>query len=241
MITSKNKQLPIDFAHKVFYERQDFMIAKSNIEAIKLVDSWPNWMNFAVCIYGHEGCGKTHLAHIFTENVYRKTNLPYKIPMVKAQYIRLDNVHKLFEENKCLVVENLNEDINEEAIFHLYNLYRNEGGFILFTSLQAPARMDFKLPDLQSRLNSMPAVEIKEPDSELLSAVIIKLFNDRQINISPEIISYISNNAQRSFAYIKKLVAEADSISISRKRAVSVPIIKDAISSLERDNQGILF
>ncbi|MDR1694025.1 MAG: hypothetical protein LBR70_02375 [Lactobacillaceae bacterium] len=238
---SKVQQIPMEFTHKPFYERQDFLVAKSNLEAVKIIDEWPNWANFAVCIYGHEGSGKTHLAHIFMENVYKKTNSPYKIPQIHAKDIKIENIYRLLEENKCLVIENLSEDINEEAIFHLYNLYKNEGGYILFTSKKPPARMDFKLPDLQSRLNSIPAVEIKEPDGDLLSALIIKLFSDRQLNVSPEIVNYITNNAQRSFAYIKRLVVEIDSISISKKRAVSIPIIKEAIISLGNNQQGLLF
>lgn len=241
MTNSKAQQLPIDFAHKPFYERQDFMVAKSNLEAVKLVDEWPNWSNFAVCLYGHEGSGKTHLAHIFIDNVYKKTGIHYKIPIIRAKDIKLETIYRLFEENKCLVVEELDEKINEEALFHLYNLYRNEGGFILFTALKPPARMKFKLADLQSRLNSIPAVEIKEPDSDLLSAVIVKLFSDRQVNVSPDIVNYIINNAQRSFAYIKKLISEIDNISISKKRAISIPIIKEAIILLENNQQGVLF
>lgn len=241
MTQAKAQQLPIDFVHKPFYERQDFMVAKSNLEAIKVIDEWPNWPYFAICIYGHAGSGKTHLAHIFMENVYKKTNSPYKIPCINAKEVKIENIYRYFEENKCLVVENLDEKVNEEAMFHLYNLYKNEGGYILFTANTAPARLSFKLPDLQSRLNSIPAVEIKEPDTELLSAVIVKQFADRQIVVSPEIINYIINNAQRSFAYITKLIEEVDNISIAKKRAVSIPLIKESIILIDNNKQISLF
>ena len=138
-------------------------------------------------------------------------------------------------------MENLNSEINEEAMFHLYNLYRNEGGNILFTSTEAPARLPLKLKDLQSRLNIVPSIEIKAPDDELLSALLIKLFMDRQIVVSPEVISYLLNNMQRSFAYARKIVAETDNISLARKRAVSIPLIKEALASLNDNQQGELF
>lgn len=235
------QQLTLNFPHLPSLGREDFMVAQCNYDAVKLVESWPNWPFFAVCIYGEEGCGKTHLANVFAHNVAHLTNFPYRIPFVKASNLKIENIRPLFEQNKCLVVEELNSNINQEVLFHLYNLYRDEGGNILFTSNQAPARINFSLADLRSRLNIVPAIEIKVPDDDLLSALLLKLFTDRQINISPEIISYILANMERSFAYARKLVMEIDNISLAQKRAISTAIVKEAISNLNDDHQGSLF
>lgn len=235
------QQLTLELPHRPALGKEDFLISPCNQEAVKLIDLWPRWNFFAVCIYGSEGCGKTHLANVFSNKVSMLTNYPYKIPTIKAQQLKLETVHELFQQNSCLIVEDLNNNINEEAMFHLYNLYRNEGGNILFTSLQAPARLNFKLKDLQSRMNIIPSAEIKAPDDELLSSLLIKLFMDRQLNVSPEIINYLLNNMERSFAYARKIVAQIDRLSLSRKRAVSIPLIKDAIADLSNDVQGELF
>ena len=90
-------------------------------------------------------------------------------------------------------------------------------------------------------MNIVPSVAINEPDDEMLSALILKLLTDRQIMVAPEIIGYIISNMQRSFAYARKLVAEIDSISLARKRAVSIAIVKEALSVLNDNHQGELF
>ena len=234
-------QLPLEFPHRPSLGRDDFLVAPCNREAVSLVESWPNWPYFAICVYGPSGCGKTHLANVFASNVANLTNYPYKIPFVRAAQLNADNIHDLFAENKCLVVEDLENLQNQEALFHLYNMYRDEGGNILFTSAAAPARLNFSLPDLRSRMNIVPAVEVREPDDELLSALLVKLFSDRQIMPSPELINYLLANMQRSFAYARKLVAEIDNISLSRKRAVTTAIAKEALASLNDDSQGNLF
>lgn len=90
-------------------------------------------------------------------------------------------------------------------------------------------------------MNIVPAVEIKEPDDELLSALLVKLFMDRQIMPSPELISYILNNMQRSFAYARRLVAEIDNISLARKRAVTIALAREAVAVLNDNHQGELF
>lgn len=235
------QQLPLELPHRPCLGKEDFLIAKCNEEAVRLIDSWPEWSFFAGCIYGSDGCGKTHLANVFSNKVSMLTNYPYKIPCIKARNLKLETVHELFSQNSCLIVEELNENINEEAMFHLYNLYRNEGGNILFTSHLAPARIPFKLKDLQSRLNIIPSIEIRDPDDELLSSLLVKLFMDRQIMVTPEIINYIINNMQRSFAYTRKIIAEIDTISLAKKRAISISIVKEALANLEDDHQGDLF
>ena len=115
------------------------------------------------------------------------------------------------------------------------------GGNILFTSDTAPARLNFSLPDLRSRLNIVPVYEIKAPDDQLLMALLLKLVSDRQITPTPELLNYLLKNMQRSFTYCNKLVAEIDQISLMRKRAISLPIIKEAINNLNVSRQGELF
>ena len=234
-------QLPLEFYHRPYMSKDDFMPAACNFEAYRLIDSWPVWTYFAACIYGPEGCGKTHLANVFATNVARLTEHPYKVPSIRAEQISLPLIRKNFEEHKCLIIENLENLSDQESLFHIYNLFRDEGGNILFTANTAPARLPITLPDLRSRLNILPAIEIKTPDNDLLSALLIKLFDDRQITPSPEVINYMLNNMQRSFSYARRLVEEIDNISLERKHAITISIVKEAISVLDTPAQGFLF
>ena len=45
-------QLPFEFTPEPYLGKEDFMVAACNYEAFKLVDAWPDWPFFAVCIYG---------------------------------------------------------------------------------------------------------------------------------------------------------------------------------------------
>ena len=166
------RQLPLAFEHQPFLGKEDFMVASCNAEAFAYVENWPDWPFFAVCLYGPAGCGKSHLAHMFSDNVSVKTRYPYKIPRDRASEVGTETL-RLFEQHPCLIVEDMNDNIDNEAMFHLYNQYRNENGYILFTSEIAPARLHIALPDLRSRLNIVPTVEIREPDDELLQALIV--------------------------------------------------------------------
>ena len=75
----------------------------------------------------------------------------------------------------------------------------------------------------------------------MLTALIAKLFNDRQIIISQEILDYILKYTERSFEYVTKLIQEVDEISWTYSRAVSIPIVKEAINNLNQNQQLELF
>lgn len=153
----------------------------------------------------------------------------------------MKNINKLANENDFLVIEDMDAEINEEAFFHLYNFYNVPGKYVLFTAEQPLAKLPLRLPDLKSRLNIVPCIEIMQPDDEMLTALIAKLFNDRQIIISQEILDYILKHTERSFEFVSRLIAEIDDISWTNGRAVSVPIIREALKNLTRNQQMELF
>ena len=67
-------QLALDFPHRPSLGKEDFLIANCNKEAVTLIEQWPNWSYFALCIYGPSGCGKSHLANVFAANYAKITN-----------------------------------------------------------------------------------------------------------------------------------------------------------------------
>ncbi|MBQ8871010.1 MAG: DNA replication protein [Alphaproteobacteria bacterium] len=240
-MNNKDRQIPLNFNPKPDYSRDDFMVSNCNLQAIRAIDSWPEWSFFAYVLYGPKGSGKSHLAHIFADHVMNTYYKPIAVKIINAKEITIKKANLLHEESPFLVVEDLNPKVDNEALFHLFNLYQNEGGHILFTAENAPARMHFKLPDLQSRLNIIPSIAIGEPDDLMLTALIVKLFTDRQIIISQEVLNYIIQNMQRSFSFALRLVEEIDFISMAKKRAVSVTIVKEAIEYLTANTQPDLF
>lgn len=237
----KTKQYLLKFASKAYFGEEDFLVTSCNEVAYKAVKLWPYWQHFALNIFGPESSGKTHLAHIWINHVQRSLGKPIDIPLIEATNINMKNFNKLINNYSYLVVENMSSDINAEALFHLYNGFNTPEKAILFTSEQPLSKLSLKLADLRSRLNTVPTAEILMPDDEMLTALIAKLFNDRQIIISQEILDYILNYAERSFDYIARLVAEIDEISWIYGRAVSIPIVKEAINNLQKNQQLDLF
>ena len=237
----KTKQYLLHFNANSYLGEEDFLVTSCNEIAYNAIKMWPNWQHFALNIFGPRNCGKSHLAHIWVSSVQKSLPKPIDIPILQAANINMKNVNKFINNYNYLVIENLSTEINEEALFHLYNAYNTDKHFILFNSEIPLSKIPFKLPDLRSRLNTIPSAEISMPDDETLTALIAKQFNDRQIIISQEILDYILKNAERSFEYISRLVEEIDAISWVYGRAVSIPIVREALKNLNKNQQLDLF
>lgn len=230
-----------NFLPQNFLGEEDFMVTTCNQNAYMAVKMWPEWQHFSLNIFGPKSSGKSHLSHIWISTIQNTLPRPIQIPILSSHSINMKNVNKITNEHQYLVIEDLDSNINEEAFFHLYNNYNVPGRFILFTSELPPSKLALKLPDLRSRLNIIPTVEIMQPNDEMLIALIAKQFNDRQIIITQEILDYILNHSERSFDFITKLIAEIDEISWTYGRAVSIPIIKEALQNLTQNQQLELF
>ena len=231
-MSAELKQTVFSFYTETKMSSSDFMVSACNKEAFSYINSWPNWSESGFVIYGPKGCGKTHLAHLFAEKVNDGRIKNLQIPLYESKQIKMNNIEKICNSYDVIIIENLEKNVDQEALFHLFNSFNKKGKYMLWTSEIAPARLNFSLKDLQSRLEMLPAIEIKEPDDMMLRALIVKLFNDRQIMISPEILEYIINNTERSFSYVENLVKEIDEISLAYKSTVNYKIVKEALENL---------
>ncbi|MBR1600399.1 MAG: hypothetical protein IJ677_02345 [Alphaproteobacteria bacterium] len=237
-IDNKLKQLPFNFEPHNYMGREDFMVSNCNHQAFEMIDTWPNWVSCGMLIYGPKGCGKSHLAHLFVDKVKNSATPPPRVSIISAEQVNSRNVKRIADDNQCIVVEDLACRRNDEALFHLFNMFNQEEKYMLWTAEKPSNLLHFSLPDLQTRLNMLPSVAISEPDDMMLQMLIAKLFNDRQIIIGQDILTYIINNTPRSFAYVRDLIKEIDEISLAYQSSVNYNTVKQAVKHLaEKENK----
>lgn len=213
-------QLALDLGHRPAFGREDFLVAPGNQDAVEWIDRWPDWPGHALALFGPAGCGKSHLAQVFALRAHAVA--------IAAPDLTTDAVGALLGKYKAFLLEE-GDACDERALFHLFNGVRESKGALLLTGREPPARWPTELPDLKSRLSSIPAVPIAPPDDAMMEAVLVKLFSDRQLGVAPDVIAYVLRRIDRSFASARRLVATADKESLAGKRPITIPLMKTII------------
>ncbi|HXP95297.1 MAG TPA: DnaA/Hda family protein [Telmatospirillum sp.] len=225
-MTVGSVQFPLDFGHQPGFSAVDFLVAGNNAEAHGQILRWPNWPAFALGLWGPAGCGKSHLAHIHCE---RSGGV-----MLAATGLSHDDV-PLLADYPAVVVEDADQGVDEAALFHLFNLLRETGRFLLLTGRDAPSRWGVALPDLRSRLSSIPVISIRPPDDGLLEALLVKLFADRQLRVGRDVLAFILPRMERSFAAARALVAAIDAAALAQRREITVALAKAVMLAADGD------
>lgn len=209
------RQLAFDLPVRVALGREDFFVSPSNALAVAAVGSWRDWPGGRMLLLGPAGSGKTHLAHVWAAEAAGR--------IIAAE--ALAGVDPTELTRVPLAVEDADgvagDDAAETALFHLHNIAAAHGRPLLLTASRPPRDWGLHLPDLLSRMQACPLARLDPPDDALLSAMLVKLFSDRQITVAPTLIPYLVSRMDRSFAAAHALVAALDAQSLAEGRPIT--------------------
>ena len=214
-------QLVFKFPFKTKYYEQDFYVSSNNFSAYRLIESWPNWPDKWLNLFGAPGSGKTHLSKILEKKIS-------KIKVLNAEEVD-DKLITVMENFKCIIIDNYENNISETLLYSLLNQSKQVDNYILINSKNSLKEMSFKLEDLYSRLNSFVFIGINLPTDDLLKVMITKTLSDKQINLSPKISDYIVKNIERSYEKIFKFLKDIDELSLSSGKPISKSLIKKVL------------
>lgn len=212
-------QLSFDWPTGVALGPDDFFVSQANAQAFAMLGIPETWPERKLVLTGPDGSGKSHLAGIFATQtgaeVWQATQIPADL-RTDATAVVIDDIDTL-------------PRAAEEAVFHLHNNLRAAGGLLLMTAETAPSRWPIALPDLASRMQATTVISIANPDDALLSALIMKLFADRQISPKPALVSYLATRIERSYAAAAQIVAELDAAALAQGRKINKALAADLL------------
>jgi chromosomal replication initiation ATPase DnaA len=161
----------------------EFVRGPSNAAAAaRVLES--DWSEGALALVGPTGSGKSHLAWAWAR-------------------IEVAGPPRM-------VIEDAGRNEDPEVLFHLLNLAARGERQILLTAQTRPLSWPAALPDLRSRLNALPVVEIAEPDDTVLEGVLRRFFRDRHIRPPEEVYPYLLARMPRSIPDAAEIVRRLD-------------------------------
>lgn len=210
-------QLPLALPYSPALSREEFIVSSANAEAFAFIESWPDWTVPIAALYGPAGCGKTHLASMWQ----RKTG-GVSLP---ANQLSLSAV----QAHEPRVIEDLDStEPTEHRDRVLFAVMQSAGpnAPLLLTGLAPPSRWPFVLPDLASRFSALLAVSVRLPDENVLRGLAQKLFADRQLPVSDDVIAHMLTVLERSPAAVRAFVAEADVAALAEGRPLNLFLVR---------------
>ncbi len=226
----KARQIPLDLGHRPRLEDDDFLVTPCNEQAYRQVLSWPDWSASVLVLTGPSGSGKTHLAEIWRR---RSDAAPVAFPTLTEE-----NAGRIATSSAAHLIDPMPSVFNETALLHLINHLREAGRHLLILAEHPASRWQVTLPDLSSRLIAAPTIGVLPPDDALLRAVLIKLFADRQLRVTPDLIDYLMRRSERSFAGLRLLVDRLDQASMAGGQAVTPSLAAAVLADLAATGEG---
>ena len=213
-------QMLLNFHQKQNFNYNDFYVSNSNYFAFKLIEKWPNWEKNILNIFGEKFSGKTHLVEIFESK--------YKAVRIQEKDLN-NNIFKFLKLHENIILDNFENNSDEKILYSLFNLVDQDNKYLIITSKTPLIEMQFLLNDLESRAKNCLLAEIAKPDDELIFALILKNFSDRQITLDKKLIDYIVKRIDRSYSKIKEFIYKVDEMSLKQKKPINLKTIKELL------------
>lgn len=195
--------------------RSDFFVSPANAAAVDMVTDDARWPQGKLALIGPEGAGKSHLVGVWAAE--RNAVTLAAADLARTEPATLAGRGRVAVED---IEAAAGVEAAEHALFHLHNLMQGSGR-LLVTGRTPPARWPIVLPDLRSRVQAMAVATLGPPDDTLLAAVLVKLFADRQIAVTPSLVSFLVPRIDRSFAAAQGVVDRLDRAALAEGRAVN--------------------
>lgn len=217
----KHLQYTLPLIHRPDFTSYSYFISASNKAAYHLMETWPDWIFKQYIVCGPSGYGKTHLGYILKDRTQGT--------FLDVQDINLDQLMNISPKS-TYIIDNIHAIKIPDILFHFYNLMVENNCCVVYLSEIPPGKLDTGLADLNSRLRSLPVIELFQPEDELCYAIIKKVFSDLQLNISEETIDYLLTHTSRNLTDVHKNLELLNQKSLEQKRNITISFIKSILN-----------
>ena len=235
----------------------NFIVGQSNtlaFEASKKVTENMSQYN-PLYLYGGVGMGKTHLLNAIGLK-FREKN---KVTFISAERFMYQFVKSIknnemvkfkdsFRNIDILIIDDIQfmdgKEAMQEEFFHTFNALLEKGSQMVVSADRPPNKLKRIQERIKSRFSGGLVVDIQNPDYELRHKIIKKkieelnLFYNEKINISDEILKFISSEIRNSIRELVGALNRVASFSRIYNRVPTLGEVKIILKDLLNINEN---
>jgi hypothetical protein len=203
-----------------------------NEAAIGLASRPEAWATHALCVTGPMRCGLSYLAQAWAGRFGGQYLTAQDFSGLKLGALdALAGTHVALDDVDLIAVK------REEPLLLFYNMVAAKGGRVLLVAHTGPAAWRTSIADLRSRLNSMPVVEIGQPDEAHLRARLRAAAARRFMKLSPETINYLAPRIDLSYEAIETLMDRLSGAVSMAGKAPGLALARLVLDGLDEDRE----
>ncbi|MEH6799875.1 MAG: DnaA regulatory inactivator Hda [Halopseudomonas sabulinigri] len=180
-------------------------------------------------LWGSDGSGRSHLLQAACHAVAEVDGLAMYLPLdelAQEPPVLLDGM----ESVELLCLDQLDAIVGradwEEALFHLYNRLREQGGRLLIAASGAPRALGLCLPDLASRLSWGLVFQLQALDDQGKQEVLKLRAAQRGLQLNDEVARYILSRGARGMVELFAALERLDQASLQAQHRLTIPFVK---------------
>ncbi len=202
-------------------------------------------------IYGGVGLGKTHLAQAIG-NFVLLTRPGSAVLYVTSEKFTSDFINAIATQKTAdfanyyrsidlLIIDDIQFLTGKEAtqvqFFHTFNALHQSGKQIVLTSDRPPQEIYGLEERLLSRFQSGLVTDIQPPDFEMRLAILNKKIQQDDIDISPDVASYIADKVRSNIRELEGLLIRIGAYYSLTGREISVALVDEILGKKTTNKQ----
>ncbi len=231
------------------YSFDNFVIGPGNRlahAAATAVSSKPGQAYNPLFIHGGVGLGKTHLLQSICQTAMRN-HQSMRIYYVSCngfmtQFLEavqageMSSFRNKFRDFDMLVIDDIHDlskrDQTQEEFFHTFNTLFQLGRQIVLSSDAPPSEIPYLKERLTSRFGCGLVACVEPPGFETRVAIIKKKAQNRRIEISDEVASYIAARADSNIRLLEGAIIKLQGVSLLDNATIDLEMAKRAIGAI---------
>lgn len=211
------RQLILDIRPDTPPSFTNFLVG-ANAEALALLQGMadPGFAgSHVIYLWGEQGVGKSHLLQSWASLVNAPCFFQGPLPQDGPAMLAVDDVDGL-------------DATDQIRLFSLLNSAREEGGRVLVAGHAPPGRLDLR-PDLATRLAQGLVFRLHPlTDTDKARALAIRA-EAHGMQLPEDVVRYMLRHCRRNLPHLLATVDALDSLSLSRKRPISLPLLRELL------------